>query len=229
LIRKRIKQNKNEIFYRILLPLIFVIFKTIFWPKVVGKENIPGKGRAVLAINHRNTLDPIIVMTSTWRPIHFLTKDKLYGKGFAWLFWLMSCIYVKRNSHDGASLQEAIECLKEDKLVGIFPEGTRNRTHDLILQDFKRGAVVMAQQTGAPIIPAAITGDFKPFSRNLMIRFGTPLTVPADQTVEEANAVLHDRIEKLWFENLKATNRTVEQEFASRKAYKKALEEEKEG
>ncbi|MBQ8994603.1 MAG: 1-acyl-sn-glycerol-3-phosphate acyltransferase [Oscillospiraceae bacterium] len=218
------KQNKNETFYRILLPIIWVIFKVFFRPKVSGKEKIPKKGATVFAINHRDTLDPIIVMTSTWRPIHFLAKESLYESPFGWLFHAMACIYVDRTAHDGAPLREAIECLEEGKAVGVFPEGTRNRTHDLIFQDFKYGTVSMAQKTGAVVVPCVVTGKFVLFSDDLMIRFGEPMKIEPGSSLEDANRVLRERMTELWYENLKETGRSPEQEFALRKEYKKALE-----
>ena len=212
-----ISQNKNEWMYRILIPLIHFLFFLLFTPKINNKEIIPAKGRAILSANHKHALDPITIMVSTYRPIHYLAKKEHFEGPFGWLFYLMSCIYVDRDAHDGYAMQEAISFLEDEKVVGVFPEGTRNRTNDLVFLDFKYGAVAMAKHTGSVIIPAAITGDYKLFSRNLMISFGEPITVPEDMSLDDANKVLRDKITELWNTNLTLTNRTRDEELASRK------------
>ena len=214
------KQNRNEWPYRILLPLIDFLFFLLFTPKIINRENIPQKGRVVIAANHKHAFDPIILMVSTTRPIHFLAKKEHFKGHFGWLFNMMSCIYVDREKHDGSALRESIMFLNDDKVIGIFPEGTRNRTNDLVFQEFKYGAVAMAKHTGAPIIPAAITGDYKLFSKNLMITFGEPIAVPKSMPLEEANTELQERMKKLWYSNLDRTGRSEEQELNSRKTEK---------
>ena len=77
--------------------------------------------------------------------------------------------------------------LREEKLIGIFPEGTINRTDDVIMP-FKFGAVKMARDTETPIVPFVITGKYKPFERSVKIRFFEPITVGED--LEEANSRL---------------------------------------
>ena len=214
------KQFKNEWPYRILLPLIDFLFFLLFTPKILNRERIPQEGRVVIAANHKHAFDPIIMMASTSRPIHFLAKKEHFKGYFGWLFNMMSCIYVDRDKHDGSALRESISFLNDDKVIGIFPEGTRNRTNDLVFQEFKYGAVAMAKHTGAPIVPAAITGDYKLFSKNLMIAFGEPITVPEDMALEEANSELQKRMKELWYSNLEKTDRSEERELHSRKIKK---------
>lgn len=215
------QQYKGEWPYRLLLPAIYFLFYLLFTPKIKNRNYIPKRGRAVIAANHKHALDPIILMTSTFRPIHFMAKKEHFESLFGWLFEMMSCIYVDRDAHDGYAMKEAISFLENEKIVGIFPEGTRNRTHDLILQDFKFGAVAMARRTGSVIVPAAITGDYRLFSRNLLICYGEPFAVPEDMPLEEANGLLRNRIEELWHSNLEETGRTETAELNSRKTSKK--------
>ena len=97
----------------------------------------------------------------------------------------------------------------------MFPEGTRNKTNDKLLLDFKFGTVSMASKTDATIVPYAVTGDYKFRSKNLMIRFGKPFKV-GKMSLEEANEKLYKEIESLMKENLASTNRTLEEELNSR-------------
>ena len=218
--RTQSQQYRGEWPYRVLLPFIYLLFYILFTPKIRNRGMIPQKGRIVIAANHKNALDPIALMVSTLRPIHFLAKKEHFEGLFGWLFRMMSCIYVDREAHDGFAMTQAISFLDSDKVVGVFPEGTRNRTHDTVFQDFKYGAVAMARKTGAIIVPAVITGDYKLFSRNLLITYGEPIEVPQDMPVEEANGLLRARMTEMWEDNLKKSGRTEEAELASRKQKK---------
>lgn len=85
--------------------------------------------------------------------------------------------------------------LKKGYVVGVFPEGTRNRTKEFLLP-FKYGAVSMAQKTDAYILPVGISGDYKFRSKNLIIKIGMPFKVN-DMPLDEANNKLRDEISKL--------------------------------
>ena len=68
---------KEPILYRIVRPIITFLFYILFRPKIIGREYIPKSGRVVLAGNHKNNLDCILLISSTNRVIHFLAKDEL--------------------------------------------------------------------------------------------------------------------------------------------------------
>ena len=128
---------------------------------------------------------------------------------------MVGCIPVNRAIHDENAKSAALDVLNSGGVIGLFPEGTRNKTNDVLLLDFKFGTVSMAHKTKAQIIPCAVTGDYKFRSKNLMIRYGKPFTVDTDD-LEKYNKKLSKEIEKLIKENLKATNRTLEEELNSR-------------
>ena len=162
--------------YRIVRPIVTFLFKLLYRPVIVNKENIPVKGRVVLAGNHTNILDCLLLISSTKRVIHFLAKDELI-KGFKGIvFKNMEIIPVNRRIHDKGALREAINVLNKDEVIGIFPEGTINRGDDLILP-FKIGAVKMAYETNSRIIPFVITGKYKLFRREIRITFYDSINV----------------------------------------------------
>ena len=143
-----------------------------------------------------------------------MAKKEYFEGKLAWFFKITGCISVDRNTHDGKAKNIAIKVLKNGGAIGLFPEGTRNKTNNKLLLDFKYGTVSMANKTNSIIIPYAITGDYKFRSKNLMIRFGTPFK--ANDNLELANKKLYEEIEKLMKENLKATNRSLKEELNSR-------------
>ena len=129
--------------------------------------------------------------------------DKIYlviDGHFAWFFKAAGCIPVDRSKKDNNATSLALEVLKEGKALGLFPEGTRNKT-DKFLLPFKFGAVSMASKTNALIVPFGITGDYKFRSKNLTVRFGKPFKVEGD--LEEANKKLEKEVEKLMRESMK--------------------------
>ena len=94
-----------------------------------------------------------------------------------------------------------MKVLKDGGAIGIFPEGTRNKTDNFLLR-FKTGAVSMAKKSDAYIVPFGLTGDYKFRSKNLTVRYGEPFKVD-NMTVEEANNKLYNEVERLMRENLK--------------------------
>lgn len=182
---------KEPFLYRIIRIPLGEIFKAIYKPTIIGKELIPQSGRIILAGNHTNYFDCILVGCATKRSVHYLAKDELMKGPLKIIFKNMGIIPVNRRTKDKAALETAVQYLNDDKLIGIFPEGTINRTEDIIMP-FKFGAVKMASETNTPIIPFAITGKYEPFKRNIKIRFMEPITV--SDNLEEANNKLMDTV-----------------------------------
>ena len=162
---------KDTFFYKFIAkPFVWFWFWLLFGCKVVGKENIPKKGRLVLAGNHTNYLDSLMLISVVPRQVHFMAKDALF-KGFVGFFLRgVGGIPVNRKIHDKDALINAKKTLDMDLCVGIFPEGTINRTYDIIMP-FKIGAVKMSHDTDSTIVPFIITGEYKWFRRNTRIEF----------------------------------------------------------
>ena len=169
-----IKEKSDLKFYRCFRPVVAGLFKFIFRPTVVGAENIPENTRAVLAGNHTSVLDCFMLAIATKRCVHFLAKAELFkGKLFNAFFRALGAIPVHRKTKDHNALVSALHVLKEDKLIGIFPESTLNRGEGVILP-FKIVAVKMASDTKAPIVPFIISGEYKAFRKSIKIEFLSP-------------------------------------------------------
>lgn len=134
-----------------------------------------------------------------------MAKKEYFDGKMAWFFKMAGCISVNRSIKDEKAKEQAIDVLKDNGAIGLFPEGTRNKTKEFLLP-FKFGAVSMAQKTNATIVPFGLTGDYKFRSKNLTIRFGKPFKV-GDMTLEEANKKLYNEIGRLMKENLKDEKR----------------------
>ena len=183
---------KDPILYKIVRPILKGLFYIIYRPTIIGKENIPKNKRIILAGNHTNNLDCIFLISSTNRCIHFLAKDSLYKGIKKTIFKNMGIIPVNRKAKNKEALKIAKDTLNEEKVIGIFPEGTINRTKDIIMP-FKIGAVKMASDTSSEIIPFSITGKYKVFKNKLTIIFGEPYKI-SNKDLDKENKILMDKV-----------------------------------
>lgn len=193
--------KKKYICYKIFKAILKPIFILYYNPKIINKAVIPKEGPIIIAGNHKHLYDQCLCIISTKRIIRYMAKKEYFDGKMAWFFKSVGCIPVNRQIKDENAKNSAIEVLKEKGVIGIFPEGTRNKTKEFLLP-FKFGAVSMAQKTNATIIPFGLTGDYKFRSKNLTARFGTPFKVE-NMTLEEANNKLYNEVKKLMEENLK--------------------------
>ena len=193
--------RKLPFLYRFSRVFLGAIFKFYYKPTLIGKENIPKEGPIVIACNHKHLYDQCLAIIATKRGIHYMAKKEYFdNKKVAWFFKAAGCIPVDRSKKDKNSVNLAMQVLNDKGAIGIFPEGTRNKTKEFLLP-FKFGAVSLASKTDAYIVPCGLTGDYKFRSKNLTIRFGKPFKVGDD--LEKANDKLYKEIEKLMKMNLK--------------------------
>ena len=183
-------------FSKILLPL----FRFYYNPKLVIEHPIPEEGAIIICSNHKHVMDQCMAAIATKRPINYMAKAEYFKGPFAWFFRATGCICVNRNGHDSEAKSEATQVLSKGGALGLFPEGTRNRT-DNLMGEFKYGAASLACKNNAKIIPVAVTGDYKFRSKNLMSRIGAPISTEG-RTVEEVNTLLKKEIASLISKNL---------------------------
>jgi len=190
--------EKDPKFYKYLARVVVKGFmRLVYNPRYIGTENIPKNGGVVLAGNHTHNLDCLLIIASTKRCVHFMAKDSLY-KGFKkHLFKHMGIIPVNRKIHDKDCLITAKNFLNKEMTVGIFPEGTINRTEDTIMP-FKIGAVKMAHDTNKVIVLFTIKGKYKIFKNNLRIQYFKPIEVKddiLDNDNEKLMKIIKDNLE----------------------------------
>ncbi len=198
--KKEKRPEDRERGYRVFRKLLCPLFKFYYTPKVIGAEKIPQDGPLIIAGNHMHVYDQCPVICTTKRTIHYMAKKEYFEGKLAPFFKITGCIPVDRSRKDLNSAKSAMTVLKRGGVVGIFPEGTRNKTDEFLLP-FKVGTVSMAKKTNAYIIPFGITGDYKFRTKNLVVRFGEPFKVD-DMELSDANQKLYEAIGDLMRENL---------------------------
>lgn len=124
--------------------------------KVFGKEHLPADGGFIIACTHTGYVDILNLGVSVLpREIHFMAKKQLFDiKGLGWFIDKLNAFPVDRENPGPSVIKVPRQLIKEGKIVGIFPSGTRNAESS----ELKQGAITIAQLARAPIVPAAYVG-----------------------------------------------------------------------
>ena len=170
--------------------------KILFRVEIVGSSNIPNDGGVVLAGNHKSIFDCALVMSSTKRVVRFIAKKELLDSKLGFLFKSMGIIPVDRNKKNKSAVNEAIEVLKNNGVIGIFPEGTFNKTEYITLP-FKMGAIKMASESNSKIVPFAIVGEYRFLRKNIKIIFGKPYKIKDKNDLKKENITLMNKVIRL--------------------------------
>lgn len=184
----------DTLLYRICAPIVGVYIKLVYKPQILNKENIPKSGKIIIAGTHTNMQDCCLLAgCCTRRDIRFVAKKELLNPPIGFLFKMAGIIPVDRKIHDATVMPAVNKVLSEGGLVGIFPEGTINRTDDIIMP-FKKGAVKMALENNCEILPFAINGKYK--RGKLKVKFGTKY-FPETTDVEKETKILEQKVIEL--------------------------------
>lgn len=173
----------NKLFYKMVKPITSFLFKILFRPTIKGIDNIPNDASCVLAGNHTKWLDPIMLVAISKRQVHFLAKKSLFKGPIGLIVKGMGAIPVDRSIHDKNALNNAINELNNNCVIGIFPEGTINKGNNLTLP-FKIGAVKMAHDTNSYLVPFIITGKYKLFRKKITVEFLPKRKISSNLTLE---------------------------------------------
>jgi 1-acyl-sn-glycerol-3-phosphate acyltransferase len=138
--------------------------------RVQGIENVPASGAGIICANHLSWLDPPLLAVVAPRQVHFMAKEELFlNLILGPILRRAEIIPVRRGQSDRSAIRRAIQVLREGRILGLFPEGTRGRLGELAA--FANGAAYLAVKCGAPIIPVGVRSDYRPFSE-IHVRVG---------------------------------------------------------
>lgn len=192
--------------YKLVKLIIRSFCKLSFRIKKINEDNIPKEGSYIICANHISNWDPVILITCTKRKICFLAKEELYkSKFFVWLANLFEIYPVKRDQKDIESIKNSIRVLKEGKLLGLFPEGTRNGLEKN--GKAKSGAAYMSIKTGTKVIPVGITATYKRFSK-VRLNYGKPMDFSEYKKANDKEA-LEEVSDKIMKEIIRLTKEEI--------------------
>jgi cytidylate kinase len=173
----------DDWFYRVAYSLIPPVLRLLFRMQVVGLENIPAEGPVVLACNHRSNLDPFFLGSACPREIHFMAKGELWKfKPLGWVISGLGTFPVNRGEVDRAAVRRAVAVLEGGAVLGLFPEGHRQREKPL--GEIRPGVSLFSLRDGVTTIPAVLEGTDRVVRHGLLrfpritVRFGPGLCRP---------------------------------------------------
>ncbi|HHU70292.1 MAG TPA: 1-acyl-sn-glycerol-3-phosphate acyltransferase [Thermoanaerobacterales bacterium] len=182
-----------------------IIFSTFFYImfkwEVKGKENIPKKGPVILCANHISWWDPPIIACSIQRKVHYMAKEELFHNPLArYILTSLGAFPIRRKEADRRAIRKSLQILKEGKVLGLFPEGTRSKTGELLKPE--AGVALIALKSKAPIVPIAVRGPYK-FFKPIKIIIGEPFYLINDdhklnsQMLQKYSDEIMDKIQNL--------------------------------
>lgn len=162
---------------------------------IVKREGPPlPKGAVVVAPSHNSFMDPVVMQMSAWRHLSFMMTEIYYNPIWCrWFFQMFRTIPVKEGRGNREALSFAVEALRRNWAVCIFPEGAIAK--DGKLQKFQPGVAALAAAVGAPVVPVAVIGTYETFPRHakipklwgkVTVRYGEPIPPPVVDTDESS-------------------------------------------
>ncbi len=159
-------------FYTLAKFVVGTILRILFKIEVIDSDNLPYEGGCIICPNHKSNIDPPLVACFLKRKVHYMAKEELFkNKFFAIILRALGTFPVKRGTSDITSIKTSMRLLREGKVLGIFPEGTRSKNDDL--GNAEPGAAMLAIKMNVPVVPIAILGNYKLFSK-IIIKIGKP-------------------------------------------------------
>jgi 1-acyl-sn-glycerol-3-phosphate acyltransferase len=168
--------------YALVKFLVVPFMRLYFGLRISGAERIPGEGPVIIAPNHKSFWDSFFVAVATKRHVRFMGKTELFERPTGRLLVRLGAFPVRRGESDTEALETARTILRQGGVLALFPEGTRVRDPDT-LGTPRSGAGRLALETGASLVPAAISGTEKlflgpfPKPRRVQVAFGEPIEV----------------------------------------------------
>ncbi len=185
-------------FYYFCCSLVRIALFFSFRIKTVGRENVPKKGGAIIAVNHRSNWDVLIAGVECPRMLRFMAKSELFkNKFFGGLIKRLGAFPVQRGKGDVGAIKGALGILKRNHVMLMFPEGRRMRNGQKA-EHAKAGVGMIAAHANVPVIPVYIAGEYK-WMNKITIIFGKPITyeeytgqkLSSEQVQQLSDDVLH--------------------------------------
>jgi 1-acyl-sn-glycerol-3-phosphate acyltransferase len=210
-----ISRNPNPLYWGGVKGVMFLVRAIGIRVRVAGRERIP-TGACLFVANHTSSADAPAVVGAIPRRVAILLKESLFQWPIAGqAFTLAGFIPVNRGDRDSAiaSVEKATASLRRGQSFLIYPEGTRSP--DGRLQDFKKGAVVMAIKAGVPIVPVACSGAHRVMRKRslkihpgeIVVEFLDPID-SSKYSFDERDA-LNDRVHDAMATGLPADQRPI--------------------
>ena len=196
-------RTKESWFYYLAIFLLKIWYAIMFRIEIVGKENIPAEGNAVICCNHYSNYDPFSAAIYLDRLPRYIGKKELFANPI--LRWMLHQVRVfpvdRQTAMDMKAVKQALAILKEGEILGIFAEGTRVKEGQDVAA--KAGVALFAMKGNAPVIPCAISGKYK-FRGKIRVEYGAPMMLEefrgeklTSEVMEEITGKIMGKVEEM--------------------------------
>lgn len=166
--------TRDRKFCKVLVHVLGPFIRQHFKAQYFGIENVPADGKLIIACNHRSYFDPFLLCAGKTRSIHYMAKLELFSVHpvVSWFLRHCNAFPIKRGQHDTDAMDYAVRVVNDDKVLGIFPEGTRSIEGERLRP--KLGVARIANATHCDVLPASIYYEGDECGKNgiTTIRFG---------------------------------------------------------
>lgn len=180
----RFREQRFPLLYRVIRGACAPILRARFAYRISGLDRLPATGPFILAANHHNYLDGVVLGTAVPRPISFVVMPRVYRASplHPTFHRQIGSIPVNLERPDPGAIKRVLRALDAGRIVGIFPEGPFSREGRLVYGH--PGVALIALRSGVPVVPAAIHGTFQalhgrrfyvPRAHPVSVRFGAPM------------------------------------------------------
>ncbi len=194
------------VLYRIMWVVSLVVLKALFGFEVRGEQYLPKEGPVILAANHFSVLDPWVLQVACPRRISYLVQA-VYYKSWAWWFYRMhKAIPVGGEVQNKNAFFTGLNVLKEDGVLGIFPEGWGKKI-DVRVGRGNPGVAMMSCKSNVPVVPAYIDGANEalpqgaifPRFKRLTVIYGEPISFgsPEKPTKEDLRRMTDEIMQRI--------------------------------
>jgi 1-acyl-sn-glycerol-3-phosphate acyltransferase len=196
--------KKPDVVWGIARPTLGSIVRLLAPLRTYGSDRVPREGGVILALNHFSWLDPPAFGASCPRTIHYMAKSEIHEvRVLGPLIRAFGAFAVRRGQSDREAVRLAREVVRDGNALGLFVEGTRQRSG--VPGEAKPGAAMVALHEQVPVVPAAIHGSqdwkfgtFRPVS----VAWGSPVRfeglAPGGRSYREVSTEIERRIRALW-------------------------------
>ncbi|MHB8967197.1 MAG: lysophospholipid acyltransferase family protein [Thermoleophilia bacterium] len=144
--------------YAISRVLITRPLRFLYGIEVIGAENWPERGPAIIASNHSSNMDPPLLCLSYPGYIRWMGKAEILKVPvLGWYLYKVGAFRVRRGENDREAIRSAQELVEAGHIIGMFPEGTRHR--DGRFGEPQAGVGLLAVKLGVPVIPVRLRGN----------------------------------------------------------------------
>ncbi|MBO8127951.1 MAG: 1-acyl-sn-glycerol-3-phosphate acyltransferase [Peptococcaceae bacterium] len=169
---------------------------------VGGLQHMPKHGGVIVASNHISYWDPVVVGCCFQRRVYFMAKAELFRYPvFGSLLRILGAFPVHRSGADRQAIRTALQHLKQGRVLGIFPEGTRSKTGKMLAPQM--GTALIALKAGVPVLPVAVSGTRGVFGK-IKVKIGKPLVFqnyyakkPSKEDLKKVSEVIMEHIAAL--------------------------------